>query len=108
MATTTPFQPNSNATATLAATATTGRVAVTMAGGNQVEVTNKSAANWVYVEYGDSTITAAVPSGSVGGYPVGPGQSKIITVPPSITNMAAICDATLTATVFFTPGNGAS
>jgi hypothetical protein len=108
MASPSSFQPNTNSTAVLAATAATGRVAITMGGAGQVEVTNKSAANWAYVEYGDSTVTATVPTGSTGGYPVGPGQSKIITVPSTITNMAAICDAGLAATVFFTPGNGAS
>lgn len=110
MATITPLQPNTNATATLNATQTTSRVAVTMLGACQVEVQNKDTVNWVYVEYGDSTVVAVLPANgaSAGGYPVGPGMAKIITVPPTVTNMAAICDSTKTATVFFTPGNGAS
>jgi hypothetical protein len=111
MAIPSPLQPNLNSTATLNATSTSSRVAVTMGGSaTQVEVTNKSAANWVYVEAGDSTVVAVLPANgaSVGAYPVGPGQSKIITLPTTITNIAAICDSALTATVFFTPGQGAS
>jgi hypothetical protein len=61
MASPSSFQPNTNSTAVLAATAATGRVAITMGGAGQVEVQNKSTANWVYVEYGDSTVTRPSP-----------------------------------------------
>lgn len=104
-----PFQPNTTNTAVLAATAATSNVALTLNGAYQVEIQNKDAANWAYCAFGTSAVTATVPTGSVGSYPVGPGQSKIVTVNPNdVTNAAVICDATKTATVFFTPGNGAS
>ena len=105
-----PFAPNTTGTATLSVSSTTGNVAVmikTLAN-NQLEL-NNTGSKWCYVAVGSSTVTATVPSGSTGSYPVGPGQCKLITISPNdVTNVAAICGGTDTTTLTITPGNGAS
>lgn len=104
-----PGQSNEPNTCTLAVTATSGRVPISLNGAFQIELYNSGNAD-CFVTFGDVTIVATVPSTSTGCYPVGPGQVKIITVvnPNVITNMAAICAGTNTTTLFASPGVGAS
>lgn len=104
-----PGLSSSQNTCTLAVTATSGRVPITMNGAPQVEIYNAGAAD-CFVALGDVTVVATVPSTSTGSYPIGAGQSKIITVlnPNSITNIAAICAGTSTTTLYASPGVGAS
>lgn len=98
-------------TATLAATASTGRVPINLNGAMQVELYN-AGPNDAFVTFGDLTVVAVLPATSTGSYPIGAGQCKLITFPPSvaaqITNMAAICASAQTATIFASPGAGAS
>lgn len=55
----------------------------------------------IFVETGDSTVTAAVATG----YPVMPGQSKVISVASTITHVACIVAVT-TTTLYVTVGSG--
>ena len=55
----------------------------------------------IFVEVGDSSQTAAVATG----YPILPGQSKVVTVSSSITHIACIVAAT-TTTLYVTVGTG--
>lgn len=55
----------------------------------------------VFVETGSSSITAAVATG----YPILPGQSKVVTVDPTITSIACISGSG-TQTVYVTVGKG--
>lgn len=91
------FSPQ--ATATLSATSSSDRVA--LAGtGSQIVIQN-AGPNVVFVQLGDSTVTAAVASG----FPVFNGASVQISR-AGHTHLAGICAATQTATVYATPGEG--
>jgi P pilus assembly chaperone PapD len=94
-------------TVSLAATSTTGSVALTArGGGNSVVVSNKGP-NWVHVKFGDSNVTAALPAGATAGdTPVGPGVQMTLRRDDGNTHMAAICAAGETATVWATGGEG--
>lgn len=100
---------NTQNTATLAVTASSGRVVVNLNGAPQVELFNDGSFT-CFVAFGDVTVAATVPSGSAGCYPIGAGQCKIVTLlnPNSITNCAAICGGTNTTTLYISPGVGAS
>ena len=106
-----PGQTELTNTATLAVTATTGRVPINLNGAQQVELYN-AGPNDAFVSFGDITVVATLPSTSTGSYPIGSGQSKVITLRPDlvnlITNMAAICASTQTAVIWASPGVGAS
>lgn len=108
-ATSLPGLLNTSNTATLAVTASSGRVPVSLDGATQVELYNQGP-NDCFVAFGDVTVAATVPSGSTGSYPLPAGVTKVITLPYAIqvTNCAAICAATQTATIFISPGAGAS
>lgn len=105
-----PGLQNESNTATLAVTATSGRVVVNLNGASQVELYN-AGPNDCFVVFGDVTVVAVLPSGSSGSYPVGAGQAKIVTLPGDplrYTNMAAIAATAQTATLYCSPGVGAS
>ena len=106
-----PGQTELNNTATLAVTSTTARVPINLNGALQIELYN-AGPNDAFVTFGDVTVTATLPSTSAGSYPIGAGQCKVITLRADfvnlITNMAAICAATQTATIWASPGVGAS
>lgn len=95
-----PFTPNSS-TAQIAATTSTGSVALG-GSGPQIEVTNEGP-NTAFVAFGGSGVTAAAATG----YPVLAGQSKAVSSgkKTSVTHAAAIT-ASGTATVYFTMGDG--
>lgn len=107
------FAPDLTTTCTIAVTATSGRIPIALNGAVQIELTN-AGANWCFVAWGDVTVTATAPASSAGSYPLGPGQTKIVTIlqdsqlPDPITNIAAICAAGLTTTFYATPGVGNS
>ena len=98
-------------TVSLAATQASGNVqlASTGTGQSQVEIQNKGP-GWAYVAFGkDNSVAATVPNGATAGsYPVGPGQSKLVSVGTNALFMAAICDSGGTATLFATIGYGDS
>jgi hypothetical protein len=93
-----PFTPG--ATVSVAATTSTGNVALT-GNGEQLEVQNTGAVT-VFVNLGTSAVTAAVTD-----YPVLAGQSKLITRNPDGHTYLAAITASGTATVYVTIGRGA-
>ncbi len=98
-----PFTPT-GATVNIAATGTTSAVALgtpSGQGGMAVRVFNAGAAT-VFIEFGVSTVEAATASSM----PVPAGAVETFSVGPSVTHAAAIT-ASGTATVYFTPGQGA-
>lgn len=109
---TAPGQTETQNTATLAVTASSGNVAINMNGAQQVELNNDGPSTCFVVFGVDNTIAATVPSTSTGSYPVKPGECKIITFAPSIAPLikfvAAICGTGLTTTLYASPGVGAS
>lgn len=109
---TAPGQTETQNTATLAVTSTSGNVAINLNGAQQVELNNDGASTCFVVFGVDNTVTATAVSGSAGSYPVKSGECKIITFAPSVAPlvkfMAAICAAGLTTTLYASPGVGAS
>lgn len=96
-----PFTPMPAGTAQISATGTTASAALA-AVSNIVEITNDGP-DIAFVELGGSTVTAAAATG----YPVAPGQSKIVSNRlAKATHVAAICASGKTATVYFTAGDG--
>lgn len=100
---------NTQNTATLAVTATSGRVVVNLNGAPQVELYNAGSSD-CFIAFGDVTVAATVPATSSGSYPVPAGVTKIVTLlnPNAITNCAAICAGAGTTTLYVSPGVGAS
>lgn len=96
-------------TVEIAATAASAAVALPTAEAAypEIEVTNADSLNTVFVLLGSSaSMTVAAPAGATpGGYPILPGQSKVISR-NGATHAAAICDAGLTAQVYFSAGRG--
>lgn len=103
MATPSPFSANS-ATVNIAATTSTGNVALGGSGyghgGISVRIYNAGPAT-VFIEFGTSAVTAATATS----IPVPAGAIETQVVGPAITHVAAIT-ASGTATVYFTPGQG--
>jgi hypothetical protein len=100
-----PFAPVSQGTKTLSCTnasAATALAVTLTSNQTQLEIQNRGTVD-VYVEAGVSTVTAAVATG----YPVPPGQSKLITVSSSVTHVACIAGSA-TNTVYVTVGFGDS
>lgn len=95
------FTPLPQGTKNIAATGTTANVALAAAS-KTIEITNEGP-DTVFVEFGDSTVTAAAATG----YPVAAGQSKVVgNSLAKATHAAAICDSGKTAKVFFSCGDG--
>lgn len=63
--------------------------------------------NEAYIAFGDATITTSVPvaGGAVGGMPILPNTAQTFEG-ISATHVAAICAATESATLCYTPGEG--
>lgn len=93
-----PFTPG--ASSTLSATTSTGRVALTRNGSDQVLIFAPAANAAAFIKFGDSTVVAAVTD-----IPIGPGFSRVFTVPKGATHVAGITGAS-TATLYFTCGDG--
>lgn len=96
-----PFTPGTTKIITVAAT--TANLALP-AGGDQVLVTSISTNAVAFVNFGDSTVTAVVPTGTQqSGAPVLPGRN-VFTVPSGATHIATI--GTVANTLYVTRGDG--
>lgn len=95
------FIPLYQGTKQIAATAASANVALAKGTERNIEISNEGP-DTVFVEFGGSSIAAAAATG----YPVLPGQSKVIRNIGQATYAAAICAAGKTATVYFTCGDG--
>jgi hypothetical protein len=103
MSLTAPFTPG--ATATLAVTTATDRVALGAGAGNgvsdvQILVTSAASASLAFIVFGTSGVTA-----TTAGTPILSGSAQTFTVPAPATHVAAITGAS-TATLYFTVGRG--
>ena len=87
------------ATAKVAATTTTGRVALSITGAQTVAVVNDGT-TVAFIKFGDSTVTATTSDTPILG-----GSSRGFTPPPTATHMAAIM-ASGTANIYVTVGAG--
>ncbi len=94
-----PFTPN-QPTLRVAATATSAGGAITRTAG-QLRIYN-AGPNKAFVRWGTGAQTADTTD-----TPVAPGSVEIFSITIGANNVAAICDASETATVFFTTGEGA-
>lgn len=94
-----PFTPSHGNTVRLAVTAanTPGTLAIQS---SQIRVYN-GGPNKAFIRWGVGAQTALTTD-----TPVAPGGTEVFTKQPEATGIAAICDATETATVFVTPGEG--
>lgn len=97
-----PFVPKAAGTVNIDVSASSQRVDLdTFVGEQQVRVMNDGTAT-VWINFGDSTVTAALATSM----PVGPGVTEVITVRGgSAINVAAIA-AGSTGKIYFTPGAG--
>lgn len=96
-----PFSTFGLPTVNVAATTTTGNVAINKPEGAscQVEIYNSGSVP-VFVKKGDSTVAA-----TTAGRPVAPGATILDSIGAGVTHFAAIT-ASGTATVYFTTGEG--
>jgi len=101
------FTPNPTLTLAYASTVTTSTAALpTTATGHQLRLRNTDSANTAFVNFGNSAVTATIPSGTTpGSMPIGPGETIGITRSTDWTHMAIIAAAG-TPTVYVTPGRG--
>lgn len=97
-----PISPAFQGSKTISCTSSSAATALPTAalGMTQLELQNAGTVA-IFVEVGSSGAAAAVASG----YPVLPGQSKVITVPNTITHVACIVAVT-TTTLYVTIGVG--
>ena len=101
------FTGQSTSTVSITSAVTTARVALSNKNGSNVcRVYNADTANTAFVEFGDATVTATVPSGATpGSIPIGPGMTAGFSIPETAAYAASICSAG-TPIVYFTPGAG--
>jgi hypothetical protein len=100
-----PFTPYPAATQARAVTTTSARIALP-ANTRQVMLTTVANDALCFVEFGDVTVVAVVPSGAtLGGTPINGGDAQLFSVPIGATYIAAIT-ATGTATLYITPAEG--
>jgi len=72
----------------------------------RVMLTTVANDSMIFAEFGDSSVTAVVPSGgTLGATPINGGDAQMFSVPPNATYIAAIT-ASGTATLYITPGEG--
>jgi hypothetical protein len=103
MSTLNPLTPNAAGTVTATVASTTANIALSKTGISQQIMVQSLAANAVaFINFGDSTVTAAVASGT----PILPGQIYLFTVGPTVTNVATI--GTAANTLYFTSGQGST
>jgi len=98
-----PFTPGNSIAITVAATTAT----VTLpTGGDQVMITSLAANAVAFVNFGSSTVTAVIPTGTASAATaVLPGTSRVFTVPAGATSIATI--GTAGNTLYVTRGDGA-
>ncbi len=92
-----PFTPAGTVSRTV--TSTTATVALAKTGLNQVMVTSPAANAIAFINFGSSSVTAAVTD-----TPVLPGTVQMFTIPQDVTNASAI--GTTGTTLYFTSGEG--
>jgi hypothetical protein len=102
-----PLTPGQSAALTVG---TTSAALAIPADGGEVELQNVGSSD-CFVALGDAAggaATAAVATGTMAAncYPVGQGQSKMITVPIGCASLAAICAAGGSTTLYVTFGQG--
>ena len=92
-----PFSPGE--TLTLAVTATSGNASFAAAGtaASVIEVQNLGTLP-CFIAFGATATTA--------GYPIGAGQAKVLSKAPGQAQIAAICGAGLSTTLYITAGQG--
>lgn len=95
-----PISPSTAGTKTISCTSSSAATALTFVGQDNIELQNGGSVP-IFVEVGTSTVSAAVATG----YPVLPGQSKVISINPAVTHIACIVAAT-TTTLYVTVGMG--
>lgn len=108
MANTALFTPAPTKTLAFASTTSSATAALPTTGAitRTFRIKNTDSTNVVFVDFGISTITAAIPTGATpGGMPIGPGETIGISPPSTWTHMAVIAAAG-TPTVYVTPGDG--
>lgn len=93
-----PFTPG--ATAIIAVTGTTGRVALPATGADQVLVTSQASNNPAFIKFGDVTVVATVSD-----TPILQGTSQVFTINTAFTHVAAI--GIVSTNLYFTRGDGA-
>lgn len=97
-----PFIPGAAATVNIDVSSSSQSVDLgTFIGEQQLRVFNNGTAT-VWVEFGASTVTAALATGM----PVGPGVTEILTIRGGSAIYAAAIAAASTGKIYFTPGNG--
>ncbi len=101
------FTPNPTLTLAYASTTSTSTAALpTTAIGHQLRIKNTDSVNTAFINFGLSTVTATIPSGTTpGSMPIGPGETIGISRSADWTHMAVIAVAG-TPTVYVTPGRG--
>lgn len=101
------FTPRAQGTVSITCAVTSARVALgTPVTCETVAIVNSDTSNVAFVNFGDVTVTATVPSGvSGGGMAILPATTRGVGIPKGATHVAAICSAG-TPLLFFTPGNG--
>lgn len=95
-------------TKALAATGNTSvRIALPVAAEQQILVTLPAAASEVaFIAFGDSTVTATVPSSTAGSLPILPGSAQLFSVGAAATHFAQIVAGAGTSTIYITCGHG--
>lgn len=101
------FTADTQSTVSITTAVTTARVALTVkANDTTLRIYNSDSTNIAFVNVGDSTVTATLPSGATpGSTPIPPGQVCGFGLSVGSTHVASICSAG-TPIVYITPGNG--
>lgn len=101
------FTPNPTKTLAYASTVATATAALPVTANlGQLRIKNTDTTNIAFINFGDSNVTATIPTGTTpGSMPVGPGETIGITRSADWTHMAVIAGAG-TPTVYVTPGRG--
>lgn len=94
-----PFTPGLAATVTVSVTSASAATALTGVG-NQIRILHDGSQK-VFFNVGDSTVTAAVATGT----PIAPGGCEVFTIPATATHIACIA-ASGTETMYVTRGEG--
>lgn len=100
-----PFRPVDQATVSISVTSLSARVA--LAATTTEYLLCNLGTDTVFVRFGDSAITATVPSGATGGsLPVAAGTVMIVQAPITAPTHVAAIAASTTATLYITAGEG--
>ena len=92
-----PFTPGQTVTLAVTATSAAGTFDAVNGAATTVEFLN-TGTNPCFVVFGPTATTA--------GYPIGAGQRRVISKSAGVVQFAAICNATLSTTLYATAGQG--